>query len=963
MGFYGDITDTSRAQFQFDKIFKSRYEMDRAATLGSDNVFSGRFVLVKYDAEMKYFVSEMLLGFLNPSDGHIYQDRNFRYEYIYTTFSRVDNPVASDWSQYYYFDGKYYLKLPSMEYFVEGNLNYYTANYTPPEDSEQVIVGLNSVVRLRDSASGELTSSYYNCIGTTPGELADWEELTTDEDWSDYIVNYQIDQEQYGDAFDVRGYDATVWQKVYSEGYGRFIMVARLNGGLLPVIELYPDPPMQKPNSPYIHTLSTESWYRINVPTKYGFQIKPVDISQQPALSDQRALVNTVTYDELQDEYVYSLEEINAAIYYNKAASNKIYRSMDLTTANEITIEPTGESGRTYLDRDGHEVTKDILELTVHLPAIGNMIADGYDLIYGYNTTLNAEGKQTRPTDIDWIDGSESDNYKFYGNQLNGGKTHNLSTLAGTLNELHDRLGQIIVHTDTLPAPEQMSSNLIYENGGKYYRRGTGSDPDPVPESSYSYTYVPGINSSNFEFNKYYVYSSNTIPEGVTPTAATEYVSGQYYFIKNLTGARYHEIALESYTPSTFYRKLGEDYLRDNASPYPSDNNSPYYRITSTTSYHFDAAYTNDGRFFTLDSTTGIFTPSLDSVPTQGVTYYVLKNIDGTYVANNIVTKRYYHPGVYCYLEHDVDTDTDVFVLDFNNYATSLRRYYIPKFSSIPQYGLVNGQLAEYYEMIGDPTYVGGLEDPPSNVEGYYFVNGSGQLVPYTYLAQMENVNGASPYTIVRTYYQINTSENYTDDLYLPNLYYTRDTDTGDYLKSSSWGGRTVTYYILNTVTQVENPFYLPNIYYYEVSTDNFALATEDTKVHNKYYTKTRVFVDVDTLQQCPHGYEWNDYSPYIPPSISLYYRNEVPNVVEIKGISNGNASVNGAILNLHKEYDFEDVETRNEKTFRGCLNQLNDMLYRIKELRPGYMLTVNNFGQIVSMSLEDLKAKLNAIS
>ena len=49
MGFYGNIADTSRIQFQFDKIFSSRYDMDIAALSGTDGIFSGRFVLVKYD--------------------------------------------------------------------------------------------------------------------------------------------------------------------------------------------------------------------------------------------------------------------------------------------------------------------------------------------------------------------------------------------------------------------------------------------------------------------------------------------------------------------------------------------------------------------------------------------------------------------------------------------------------------------------------------------------------------------------------------------------------------------------------------------------------------------------------------------------------------------------------------------------------------------------------------------------
>jgi len=47
MGFYGNITNTSKTQFQFDKIYSSRYEMD--AHTYTDGIYAGRYVLVEYD--------------------------------------------------------------------------------------------------------------------------------------------------------------------------------------------------------------------------------------------------------------------------------------------------------------------------------------------------------------------------------------------------------------------------------------------------------------------------------------------------------------------------------------------------------------------------------------------------------------------------------------------------------------------------------------------------------------------------------------------------------------------------------------------------------------------------------------------------------------------------------------------------------------------------------------------------
>ena len=47
MGFYGNITNTSKTQFQFDRIYPNRKMMDENA--GTDGIYMGRYVLVEYD--------------------------------------------------------------------------------------------------------------------------------------------------------------------------------------------------------------------------------------------------------------------------------------------------------------------------------------------------------------------------------------------------------------------------------------------------------------------------------------------------------------------------------------------------------------------------------------------------------------------------------------------------------------------------------------------------------------------------------------------------------------------------------------------------------------------------------------------------------------------------------------------------------------------------------------------------
>ena len=62
MSFYGNITDVRPTHFQFDKIFSNRAEMDRELELGIDNVFAGRFVLVRYDTDNSY-VGDIIYGY------------------------------------------------------------------------------------------------------------------------------------------------------------------------------------------------------------------------------------------------------------------------------------------------------------------------------------------------------------------------------------------------------------------------------------------------------------------------------------------------------------------------------------------------------------------------------------------------------------------------------------------------------------------------------------------------------------------------------------------------------------------------------------------------------------------------------------------------------------------------------------------------------------------------------------
>ena len=50
MGFYGNITSSSKTQFSFDRIYPNRQAMEQSMV--EDGIYMGRFVLIDYDQDI-----------------------------------------------------------------------------------------------------------------------------------------------------------------------------------------------------------------------------------------------------------------------------------------------------------------------------------------------------------------------------------------------------------------------------------------------------------------------------------------------------------------------------------------------------------------------------------------------------------------------------------------------------------------------------------------------------------------------------------------------------------------------------------------------------------------------------------------------------------------------------------------------------------------------------------------------
>lgn len=955
MGFYQDYDDRRQVVFQFDRIFSNRKSMDTLAETGQDGVFSGRFVLVKYDPQSKFFEGDVKVGYYY--NNIMYQDAGHAQPYTYTTFERVVNPVAANWNQYYYYNGSYYFKLPNQNYFNAEETNYFIAT----NESESA-VAKNQIVRLFEENFG-LTQSYYKCSGSidnASGSIATWSAINYDNSDSTYLKNYNIDKATYGTRFDVRGYDATIWEKVYSKGRGSFVLIAYLNG-VMPALDLFADPPTQTPAIPYIDALSSDSYYRIHIPSMYGFQLKEHD-EDSDLKSDQKAIAVKLIYNANTNSYEQRPQEIDAAIYLNLDGANEQTRHVDTSTVNKIIIEPTGESGKIYTNKDGTEETHDLMELSVQLPAIGNMIAKGYDLIYG-----EVANNSKRLVNIDWISGTALDTEK-HNIKI---KSYDTKSIAGCINNIHDIMGQIIVDLSERPSPEQVeeqcSDNLLYRIGDKYYRKGIAYNKTPINNDTLIYdpveqvqkkmlTYksVGTILQSEFQLNKYYTRVNGVYVE------ATSWSSSATYYLKRISGARYIPVDLEQFNTGQFYYlENEEDYICDNSSTFPLYPNRTYYQINIINEYpqgftfefEPDQYFIQDGYNFNL---------AKEALPVLGQDYCA---INFNTISSTGKRLRFYVPGYYYYY----DEITRSYKICNDEYFDSSKTYAIIVYDTVlgPDQNINNLPILAYQPKSITVLDNSEIQDPPSNIDYYYYLDENGNYIAFNSLKEIEQTPGqAHPITESRvwTVFKNNTIQIVPDtSFYINNRYWYKDTNNS-YIKSKTFESGRPCYLIEST--QVPIPFYLADTYYYEVREDEFELAGESRMINGRRYcTKEKLYVYNDTTNQCPYGYEWNDYAAYIPPSVTLYQKESYIDLIPIEGLINGKDSIYGQALALHKMFGLNDEETRNTHELRGAFNTLQDLLYTIKTMKPGRLLYVNDFGQIEatddSITIDALKALL----
>ena len=644
MGFYGSITNNTKSQFSFDKIYPNRATMDDSVY--TDGIFVGRFVLVDYDKD----------------------DEVVRQ--VYKKEKDVNNYLYSDATC----------------------LNAIQFNKKGATFDGELLTGVNKddICFVNDG----LTNIYYQCYGSQKEGNIDYAlfraitNIPIDQKWN-YSANYEKDEQRYNGNIG-RGWDSTVWQKLYENGEEKYAQVAELNA-VVPTFDLSVDAPSIIPTAPHFDEVSNSNYYEIHWQPQWGLRVKSAnkllskvneeDVEKGGAelekiYSDEtttwvKEVYNTLTrknelyYYSINEEWVLieKLEDIPeeghlpADIYFNKLgfSSDVHFRS---SMEDNISLSPTGYSqtptfrgGITdwsdtlYNDHTrGEKVKKeDTQELSMLIPSLGNAVNEMWDLVYGKG--VDEEGKKLTEENIElnkeynrlkfvgWEDGSlntHENRLRLIDKDSTGYITYqpeDAETLAGAINSAHDLMGMIIVDTTKFETPFDMNDQAQLEglDGDKIYF--LSNVPKKEEEGEENIEETPEIISNEVYYQGYYRKATDY-----------KYESVDYKFIPFEK-----EVIREIYEPRTYYVKDENGSWIDDTYDQYSDDREYAKKIIDTDDGKKYKVYESvdnlgqyaPGKFFSKEGNDYI---NDDSLAAREVTYY---SIDETKIEPENIIENY----------------------------------------------------------------------------------------------------------------------------------------------------------------------------------------------------------------------------------------------------------------------------------------------------------------------------------
>lgn len=334
MGFYGNITNTSKTTFTFDRIYNNRLQMDN--NCASDGVFLGRYVLVEYGLP----ASQYIIGYLD-NNGNMYDD----------PADRSDSHII----------------LCEKGKMVKVNRNRYWYLYTGDTKSDG--------------------SPYWRYLTRITNDRVDDEQ---------YNKNYQIDYPVYGRGYDstvwIKQYVNN--QETYIQIAELNTVVP--NFSIYPLLPQDPYVAVDNANivyqpGKYYYYDETDSHYKLdNNATKTEGRIYYLESELGPAITADQTSTNLLYKLRVPTNFQLDLDDNN--IYYNKEGFSKTKRSYDGNTKNSINYKLSQSGYKFYYNVEQDNVVGEPIEdgydrksLVVKLPALGNAVCETYDLLYGQN--------------------------------------------------------------------------------------------------------------------------------------------------------------------------------------------------------------------------------------------------------------------------------------------------------------------------------------------------------------------------------------------------------------------------------------------------------------------------------------------------------------------------------------------------------------------------------------------------
>lgn len=920
MGFYGNITNTTRTTFTFDRVFPNRTTMDLGAK--DDGIYIGRYVLIEYDK----------IPASNPD----------QYD---NEFPENENPGS---------------ELLDKLHIKEGNTTF-ISNFNRDIDTYGASRGYDSTVWMKTYIDGEEKYVMIAELNTVVPTL----DLEID-------APTQMPQKPFYDKD-----SNNIYYKIHNQPAWGFRVKAAKNYLTYP-IETASGLPK---NSGSQHEITEiPSW----VSGGYGTQFLPSDenIKWTQKFRNETKFYRKEDgkwYDFDQQEK----GEVESAIYYNKDGFNPdidtnsnhndlCFREVENLTeknyeinkfyilnngkyekcqeetfnseltyyekiiADSISVSPSGYSGNLYKNNLGQEKFEiDTQELSIMLPSVGDTLNKVWNLTYGEGDAAN---NRKRNKDIAWEDAGAG--IVRAGLRLNGNvyDTNHVDTIAGCINTIHDLIGMIIKPINGLePDFGKINENYIYYNkmDNKYYYKYLlgPNETSLIPLEESGYLPVTVVNNINRNTPKWYKdLDNNYVYQG------TDYSSIRNYYNINTT----------SLTPLSFKSafKFKEWYVPSYGSGgkvvgyQTCEKNTNFsevsniYKATGTQT-KIDTPIFIPNYYAVLEATSAgrIFKPA--EKLEEGKIYYPIKLSKEDGVPDTIWV---YREGEW--IEEDIiKYDIDALINGLNSFTHN--QFY--NYNNARENGFV--PFEEYNNDAKTLLYTKEGDVNESDIE-------------YFKIITLDNFKqGTSFYTPIFTKKGRNDLP-YEKGKYwveLPNKDYVLDfaeeprVGVKYFYASDFLNNNVITTLIDDSIAK---PYYLysdtRNVYYIKDQDGKFVLNTEAYNSTTTYYINqyNELYVISDSANNFKTGEKWNN-NVEKPNTVVLGTYKETYSWKELIDFAKTENTIDGLILKINDLLKDNDSYTRDRTTVQGCINVLNDYINKINTLTPGDVAIVDEMGRI----------------